>query len=271
MYSAHFNVWLPGRESHLKGAIRSSQPGAPRLRLGELKMDLSSLHKILIVDDDVALGRFLSRELSRRDFQVQVCVDGTGARAELSSPTYELVLLDLNLPGVDGMDLLREIRVTQPRLPVIVLTARNRTEDLVKGFEQGADDFLMKPFSPKELVARMNRLLQRRAISVVGGGLRVGDLTLNREEHWVRRGMRRIDLTPREFDMLEFMMRRAGKVVSRKELMESVWNTAFDPSTNIVDVYLKYLRDKIDGSGETKLFRTVRGVGYLLSEEDVQD
>lgn len=230
-----------------------------------------AIHKILIVDDDVALGKFLSRELTRRNFQVQICLDGAEVRAELKMPAHDLILLDLNLPAVDGMDLLREVRAAWPQLPVIVLTARNRTEDLVKGFEQGADDFLMKPFSLKELVARMNRLLQRRTISAVGSALRVGDLALNREEHSVRRGSRRIDLTPREFDMLEFMMGRAGKVLSRKELMESIWNTPFDPSTNIVDVYLKYLRDKIDGNGETKLIRTVRGIGYVLSESGGQD
>ncbi|HEV2134607.1 MAG TPA: response regulator transcription factor [Terracidiphilus sp.] len=229
-------------------------------------------HRILIVDDDVALGKFLARELSRRNFQVQVCVDGAEARAELNRPAHDLVLLDLNLPGVDGMDLLNEVRAAWPQLPIIVLTARNRTEDLVKGFEQGADDFLMKPFSLKELIARMGRLLRRRpAMAAKQGGLCVGDLALNRQEHSVRRGCRHIDLTPREFDMLEFMMGRAGKVLSRKELMESVWNAPFDASTNIVDVYLKYLRDKIDADGETKLIRTVRGVGYVLSGDGRQD
>lgn len=229
-------------------------------------------HRILIVDDDVALGKFLARELSRKNFQVQVCVDGAGARAELNHPAHDLVLLDLNLPGVDGMDLLNEVRAAWPQLPVIVLTARNRTEDLVKGFEQGADDFLMKPFSLKELIARMGRLLRHKpTVAREKGGLCVGDLALNREEHSVRRGCRHIDLTPREFDMLEFMMGRAGKVLSRKDLMESVWNTPFDASTNIVDVYLKYLRDKIDADGETKLIRTVRGVGYVLSGDGRQD
>lgn len=226
-----------------------------------------AVQKILVVDDDVPLGKFLARELSRRNFHVQVCVNAAEARDNLSKSGWNLILLDLNLPGVDGMDLLKEVRLAWPSLPVLVLTARYRTEDLVKGFEQGADDFLIKPFSLKELIARMGRLLQRSVTAPGGNDLRVGELALNREEHWVCRGSRRIDLTPREFDMLEFMMGRAGKVLSRRELMESVWNTAFDPSTNIVDVYLKYLRDKIDGNGEVKLIRTVRGVGYMLSQD----
>jgi DNA-binding response OmpR family regulator len=227
--------------------------------------------RILVVDDDVPLGRFLTRELSRRNFQAQVCVNGIEARDQLGKSGWDLILLDLNLPGIDGMDLLKEVRLAWPSLPVLVLTARYRTEDLVKGFEQGADDFLIKPFSLKELIARMGRLLQRGLTTAGDRSLRVGELALNREEHWACRGSRRIELTPREFDVLEFMMGRAGKVLSRRELMESVWNTTFDPSTNIVDVYLKYLRDKIDGDGEAKLIRTVRGVGYMLTEDARQN
>lgn len=224
--------------------------------------------KILVVEDDVPLAKFLARELERRHFQVDVCGDGQKACAVLKQPDHHLAVLDLNLPGMDGMDLLKEVRSVRPQLPILVLTARNRTEDVVLGLEQGADDFLMKPFSLKELVARIGRLLRRNALLPVEQPSPVGDLSLNREDHSAHRGQRRIDLTPREFAMLDYLMSRAGKVVSRKELMERVWNVPFDPSTNIVDVYLKYLRDKIEVCGEAKLIRTVRGVGYILRQDE---
>jgi two-component system copper resistance phosphate regulon response regulator CusR len=180
------------------------------------------------------------------------------------------VVLDLKMQRMDGMAVLKQVRQRNPVLPILVLTARNRTEDLVSALEGGADDCLIKPFSFQELLARVRGLLRRNsARSVapvkVGGSATVANLTMNVEEHWVLRGDRRIDLTVREFALLEYLMNNAGKAVSRKTLMEEVWNVAFDPSTNIVDVYMKYLRDKIDLAGEPKLIRTVRGVGYVLS------
>lgn len=225
--------------------------------------------RILIVEDDVALGKFLTRELGHRQFHVDVRNDGRGVVTELQSGICDLLILDLNLPGIDGMDLLKEIRVTQPQLPILVLTARNRTEDLVMGLEQGADDFLIKPFSFKELLARVRRLLRRNGSSTESAA-KIADLTINRDEHMVYRGQRKIELTPREFSILEYLVEHAGKVVSRKSLMEDVWNMPFDSTTNIVDVYMKYLRDKIDTDEDTKLIRTVRGVGYVLSNESYQ-
>jgi two-component system copper resistance phosphate regulon response regulator CusR len=231
-------------------------------------MDAES--KLLIVDDDVPLGKFLSRELERNHFSVEVSQDGELACKNLQEFLYDLVVLDLNLPRMDGMAVLKQVRQRNPVLPILVLTARNRTEDLVSALEGGADDCLIKPFSFQELLARVRGLLRRNsARSVapvkVGGSATVANLTMNVEEHWVLRGDRRIDLTVREFALLEYLMNNAGKAVSRKTLMEEVWNVAFDPSTNIVDVYMKYLRDKIDLAGEPKLIRTVRGVGYVLS------
>jgi len=145
-----------------------------------------------------------------------------------------------------------------------VLTARNRTEDLVLALEQGADDCLIKPFSFLELLARLRSLLRRNSALPVSSS-KVGNLTINREEHWVMRGERRIDLTAREFVLLEYLMNNVGKAVSRTTLMREVWNITFDSTSNIVDVYMKYLRDKIDMDEEVKLIRTVRGVGYVLS------
>jgi DNA-binding response OmpR family regulator len=147
-----------------------------------------------------------------------------------------------------------------------VLTARNRTEDLVSALEQGADDCLIKPFSFLELLARLRSLLRRNSSLPVCAS-KVGNLTINREEHWVMRGERRIELTAREFVLLEYLMNNVGKAVSRMTLMRDVWNINFDSTSNIVDVYMKYLRDKIDLDEEVKLIRTVRGVGYVLSSD----
>jgi DNA-binding response OmpR family regulator len=222
--------------------------------------------KILIVEDDVALGKFLSRALRLKHFAVDVNLDGESACESIQKSVYDLLILDLNLPGMDGMALLQQVQLNRPGLRTLVLTARNRTEDMVSALERGADDCLIKPFSLLELLARVRGLLRRTSASIVSSS-QLGDLTINREEHRVMRGEQRIDLTPREFSILEYLMENAGKPVSRAALMRDVWNTPFDPSTNIVDVYMKYLRDKVDGVGQAKLIHTVRGVGYALRNE----
>jgi DNA-binding response OmpR family regulator len=222
--------------------------------------------RILVVEDDVPLGKFLNRTLTLKLFSVEVALDGEAAWEALQTTLYDLVILDLNLPRIDGMVLLKQVRQSQPGLRILVLTARNRTEDLVSALEQGADDCLIKPFSFLELLARVRGLLRRDAGPSVSSS-RVGNLTINREEHRVLRGERTIDLTPREFAILECLMDNAGKAVSRITLMREVWNAPYDPTTNIVDVYMKYLRDKIDNEGEVKLLRTVRGVGYVLRND----
>ncbi len=227
---------------------------------------MSTGARILIVEDDVPLGKFLSRALKLKLFSVEVTLDGETAWETLQKSTYDLVILDLNLPGIDGMELLKQVRLTQPALRMLVLTARNRTEDMVLALEQGADDCLIKPFSFLELLARVRGLLRRDSTAAVSSS-KVGDLTIDREQHRVVRGERTIDLTPREFAILECLMDNAGKAVSRMTLMREVWNIPFDPTTNIVDVYMKYLRDKIDFEGEVKLLRTVRGIGYVLRND----
>ena len=221
--------------------------------------------RILIVEDDQPLSRFLSRTLGAASYQVELAHDGPTA-LQMLRPALDLLILDINLPGLDGFSVLRSLRPLYPKLPVLVLTALSRTEDTVMAFESGADDCLLKPFSYLELLARVSALLRRNS-GMLAKTSHISDLVLHREEHRVERGGRRVELTPREFDLLEFLMRTPGTPISRATLMEEVWGTVFDPSTNVVDVYMKYLRDKVDLPGETKLVRTVRGVGYVVGAE----
>jgi two-component system copper resistance phosphate regulon response regulator CusR len=253
---------VPPGDVDPEDSSRALNPGIP------LPQQLKTLigPRILIVEDDISLCKFLSRELELKLFSVDVCHDGEAACDKLRESSYDLVTLDLNMPKMDGMAFLKQARLSQPRLPILVVTARNRTEDLLLAFEQGADDCLIKPFSFLELLARVRSLLRRNS-APAGRSSKVGDLTVDWEEHRVMRAGRRIDLTPREFAILEYLMGNVGKPVSRATLMREVWNVPFDPSTNIVDVYMKYLRDKVDLEGEVKLIRTVRGVGYVLSSD----
>jgi DNA-binding response OmpR family regulator len=224
--------------------------------------------RILIVEDDTALAGFLTAELQGHSFTVDTVHDGQEALAALAgTPRYDLLILDLNLPGMDGISLIERLRPENPRLPVLVLTARSRIEDKVGAFHSGADDCLTKPFSLLELLARAQALMRRNS-GVVPNCSKVGNLTLLREERRVERNGRRIDLTPREFAILDVMMRNAGKPVSRATLLQEVWNTPGEPSTNIVDVYMKYVRDKVDLPGERRLTHTIRGFGYELRDAE---
>ena len=233
--------------------------------------EVSARGSILIVDEDASLAKFLSEELRGEGFEVEVVHDGEMALGALREERrHDLVILDLNLSRVDGMTVIRRVRPEQPQLPMVVLTARSRTEDKVLAFESGADDFIVKPFSFAELLARVNSLLRRQARAVPSAAVPnesvVGDLRMYREEHRVERNGRRIDLTPREFSIVDYMLRHVGRPVSRATLFEEVWKMPHQPSTNIVDVYMKYVRDKVDGPGERKLTHTVRGIGYEFRE-----
>ena len=221
---------------------------------------------ILIVEEDASLANFLSRELRAGSFSVESVHDGETAFNTLQEERkHDLLILELNLPKLDGKSLLQRLRPAKPRLLMMVLTARSRVEDKVKAFQSGADDFLAKPFSIMELLARVNALLRRNS-GLIPNTSSVGGLTLYREERRVERNGRRIEMTPREFAILEYMMRNVGRPVSRATLSEEVWNTPHDPSTNIVDVYMKYVRDKVDRPGEPKLTHTIRGIGYELRD-----
>jgi DNA-binding response OmpR family regulator len=219
---------------------------------------------ILIVDDDASLVGFLAEELQLQGFVVEQALDGESALASLAQKhRFDLLILDLNLPKLDGINLLRAIRPSQPKLPILVLTARSRVEEKVHALETGADDCLTKPFSLIELQARVHALLRRNS-GLIPNRSEVGDLILYRDERRVERNGRRIELTPREFAILEVLMRNAGRPVSRATLLQEVWNMSPESATNIVDVYVKYVRDKIDLPGETRLTHTVRGFGYEL-------
>lgn len=221
-------------------------------------------HRILFIDEDAALAGFLGSELRNKGFEVDHLVDSEKAFSKLEDGgRWSLLILELNLTGTDGISLIQRARAAFPKLPILVVTSRTRIEDKVKALYCGADDCLTKPLSLLELFARIAALL-RRTNAYVDNCSMVSDLCLYREERRVERNGKRIELTPREFALLDVMMQNAGRPVPRTTLLERVWNIASQPSTNIVDVYMKYVRDKVDGPGQSKLIHTVRGFGYEL-------
>jgi DNA-binding response OmpR family regulator len=233
---------------------------------GNVECNGASGRQVLIVEDDDSLAGFLSEELRSQGFIVDQASDGEDALSALQTKRrFDLLIVDLNLPRLDGISVIRKIRPEQPKLPILVLTACSRVEDRVNALQSGADDCLNKPFSLIELLARVQALLRRNSGTIPDCST-AGDLQLHRQERRVERNGRRIELTPREFAILEVLIRNAGHPVSRASLLEEVWNMAPDATTNIVDVYVKYVRDKIDLPGEQKLVHTLRGFGYELRD-----
>lgn len=220
--------------------------------------------RVLIAEDDAALAKFVSQGLEAEHYTVDVYSDGEQAGAAAHEIDYDLIILDLNLPTLDGVSVLRQLRAKKPTLPVLVLTQRSRVEDRVQCLDTGADDYLPKPFSFSELSARIRALLRRSHLPSQSV-LAIDDLKLDRIEHRVERSGRRIDLTAKEFALLEYLMRNTGRCVTRAMIIEHVWNLTFDTTTNVVDVYINYLRRKVDDGHPTKLIHTVRGVGYEIN------
>ncbi len=220
--------------------------------------------RILIAEDDEALARFVRQGLEGEHYRVDVFPDGEQARAAATEFEYDVVILDLNLPKLDGVSVLRHLRSKKPSVPVLVLTQRTRVEDRVQCLDTGADDYLAKPFSFSELSARI-RALVRRSHLPSESVLTAGDLRLDRVQRLVERAGRRIELTGKEFSLLEYLMLNNSRRVTRSMIIEHVWNLTFDTTTNVVDVYINYLRRKIDDGHAVKLIHTVRGVGYELS------
>jgi DNA-binding response OmpR family regulator len=222
--------------------------------------------RVLLVEDEEKVARFVARGLKSERYAVDVATTGTSGLDHVMAYEYDLIILDLNLPEMSGTELLKHIRKGHPHVPVLILTARDNIDDKIKNFEQGADDYLTKPFAFAELLVRVKALLRRGPVTN-STTLRVSELELDRVVHKVKRGDKLIDLTSKEFSLLEYLMINAGRVLSRTMIVEHVWDQSFEGLTNIVDVYMRQLRKKIDDGYEHKLFRTVRGVGYSITED----
>ncbi len=219
--------------------------------------------RLLIVEDDQPVALYLQRSFEAEQYAVDWARDGNTAISMFQAQPYDLMILDLNLPGVDGLDVLRLFRANNTRTPVLALTSRRQVEDKVKTLDSGADDYLPKPFAFSELAARARALLRRKS-SATETILRVEDLELNRVDRIVKRAGRQIELTPKELALLEFLMQHAGECVTRGMILEQVWKLSLETMTNVVDVYINYLRKKIDEGAAMPLIHTIRGSGYQL-------
>jgi DNA-binding response OmpR family regulator len=240
-------------------------PGLTPGPTGDATLDTGM--RLLVAEDDRKVASFIRQGLEEEGYAVEVAADGTAALdLVLAGPPFDLVILDVLLPRHDGFAVLRRLRERRIDTPVLFLTARDTVADRVAGLDLGADDYLTKPFAFDELLARVRALL-RRAQGRRLPRLTVADLTLDPATREVTRGTRKIELTLREYALLEYLMRNTGRVQTRSLLTEHVWGLSFDPESNVVDVYVGYLRRKVDGPGERRLIHTLRGAGYVLRDE----
>ena len=224
--------------------------------------------RALIVEDDQTIADFVMRGLKEAGFVVDHAADGTTGLALATGGAYDVAIVDLMLPGMDGISLIRALRGAGISTPVLILSARQSVNDRVTGLEIGGDDYLVKPFAFPELLARVHALIRRASASPTSNQLTVGDLTLDLLTRKATRGGREVEpLRPREFALLEYLMRNAGRVVSKTMILSHVWDYSFDPRTNVVDVLVFRLREKIDKGFDEKLIHTVRGIGYVLKVE----
>jgi len=221
--------------------------------------------RVLIVEDEGKIAGFLAQAFQEEFYEAAVAGDGESALALIRGESFDLIVLDVMLPGMDGFAVLRELRASKLKVPVMMLTARDTVGDKVQGLDLGADDYLAKPFSVEELLARARALLRRS--STTDEVLRVADLELNRRTLSAARGGKKIELTRREYALLEYLLQTPGRIATRSMIAEHVWGIDFDSGTNTIDVYIKYLRDKIDSGFDKKLIKTVRGRGYTIEEE----
>ena len=220
--------------------------------------------KILLVEDDRSISRFIAKGLKEKGYVVDVSHDGEEGLQLMLNRSYDLVVLDILLPGLNGYEILKTMRDRKVGTPVICLTAKGEQEDIVQGLELGADDYLVKPFSFAELQARIAAVLRRGQKDADMTRLAIGDLKLDMINRTVRRKERDIELSGKEFLLLEYLMRNAGQILTRTMILEQVWGYNFDPSSNVIDVHINHLRGKIDSNSPAKLIHTIKGVGYVL-------
>ncbi len=224
--------------------------------------------KILVVEDEPKLAQFVRKGLEEQSCEVDVAFDGQVGRNLALTNAYDVIIMDINLPKLNGFDVVQAIRQEKNRTPVLMLTAMGSMDDKLAGFEAGADDYLVKPFEFRELMARLRALTKRSSDPVRQTNLlTIADLSLDLNEKIARRGSKRIELTAKEFGLLEYLMRNRGRVVSRMDIAEKVWDVHVDTGTNVIDVYVNFLRKKIDKDFPRKLIHTVIGMGYMLKEE----
>src|SRR4030066_222974 len=224
--------------------------------------------RILLVEDDVKIASFIVKGLKAAGYAVDHALDGENGLTLVTTEPYDAAVVDIMLPKLDGLSLIEKMRKAKIRTPVIILSAKGSIDDRVKGLQTGSDDYVTKPFAFSELLARVQALIRRASGLSEPTRLTVGDLSLNLLSREVTRGSKKIDLQPIEFSLLEYLMRSAGRVVSKTMIMEHVWDYNFDPQTNVVEARICRLRDKIDRDFDKKLIYTVRGVGYVLKETD---
>lgn len=225
--------------------------------------------KVLLIEDEKKIADTLARGLRELGYEVDIAYDGKIGLRLFEAAKFDLVITDINLPGINGFDVCRIIRSTNQQVPVIMLTALGATDDKVEGFDSGADDYLVKPFEFKELLVRIRALLKRTINQQLPTGniLKVADLELNVDSKAVSRDGREISLTAKEFQLLEYFMRNRNRVVSRADIAEKVWDLDFDTRTNVIDVYVNFLRKKIEGSTASRLIHTQVGMGYIMKEK----
>lgn len=225
------------------------------------------MRRVLIIEDDEETRNFIARGFASEGYATELSDNGRDGLFLATDGTFDAIILDRMLPGLDGLSLLKSLRAAGLNTPVLLLTAMSAVDERVKGLRSGADDYLVKPFSLQELLARTEALLRRPAEQVETTHLTCGDLTMDLVSRTVSRGGRAIELTQREFQILEFFLRRKNRVVTRSMLLEGVWGYQFDPKTNVVDVHVSKLRKQIDGEGLVPLLRTIRGAGYMLAAD----
>jgi heavy metal response regulator len=223
--------------------------------------------RILVVEDEKKVSSFIKRGLEEEKYEVDVAYDGDEGIKLAIDRQYDAIILDWMLPKQDGLSVLKELRAQHKATPVLMLTAKDTVDDIVAGLDSGSDDYLTKPFAFAELLARVRALLRRSEMDR-GAELRFGELRIDPVTHKVWRGDKEIDLTAKEYSLLEYFMRNPNQVLTRTMIADHVWDYTFDSFTNIIDVYVNYLRKKIDRDADKKLIHTVRGVGYILKEED---